>query len=63
MSQLPVHYRTALEGKYVKGKSVRDLAGDWNVSEKAAESQLTRARKAFRATFLALARNLKMEMC
>ena len=63
MSQLPDHYRTALEGKYVKGKSVRDLAGDWNMSEKAAESQLTRARKAFRATFLALARNLEMEMC
>jgi RNA polymerase sigma factor (sigma-70 family) len=63
MSQLPDHYRTALEGKYVKGKSVRDLAGDWNISEKAAESQLTRARQAFRATFLALARNLEMEMC
>src|SRR5438132_12225366 len=27
MSQLPDHYRTALEGKYVMGKSVRDLAG------------------------------------
>ena len=54
MSQLPPHYREALEGKYLGGKSVRDLADSWNVSEKAVESQLTRARKAFRATFLTL---------
>jgi RNA polymerase sigma factor (sigma-70 family) len=51
MSQLPPHYREALEGKYLNGKSVRDLADSWQVSEKAVESQLTRARKAFRATF------------
>jgi RNA polymerase sigma-70 factor (ECF subfamily) len=61
MSQLPPHYREALEAKYVEGKSVRALADAWSVSEKAAESQLTRARKAFRATFLALARNLGAE--
>lgn len=61
MSQLPPHYREALEAKYVGGKSVRDLAASWRVSEKAAESQLTRARKAFRATFLALTRNLEAE--
>jgi RNA polymerase sigma-70 factor (ECF subfamily) len=61
MSQLPVHYREALEAKYVTGKSVRDLAASWSLSEKAVESQLTRARKAFRATFLALARNLRTE--
>jgi RNA polymerase sigma-70 factor, ECF subfamily len=58
MSQLPVHYREALEAKYVLGKSVRDIATTMRVSEKAVESQLTRARKAFRATFLALTRNL-----
>jgi RNA polymerase sigma-70 factor, ECF subfamily len=57
MSQLPPHYREALEGKYLGGKSVRDLAESWKVSEKAAESQLTRARKAFRATFLTLSQN------
>lgn len=62
MSQLPPHYREALEAKYVNGKSVRDLADSWNVSEKAAESQLTRARKAFRAVFLALSSNLKAEL-
>ena len=63
MSQLPPHYREALEAKYVSGQSVRDLASSWHVSEKAVESQLTRARKAFRATFLALSRNLGAELC
>jgi RNA polymerase sigma-70 factor (ECF subfamily) len=62
MSQLPSHYREALEAKYVSGRSVRDLATCWHLSEKAVESQLTRARKAFRATFLALARNLGLEL-
>ena len=62
MSQLPPHYREALEAKYVTGKSVRDLAAVWDTSEKAVESQLTRARKAFRATFLALTRNLGTEL-
>jgi RNA polymerase sigma-70 factor (ECF subfamily) len=62
MSQLPPHYREALEAKYVSGKSVRDLAATWSLSEKAVESQLTRARKAFRVTFLALSRNLEAEL-
>jgi RNA polymerase sigma-70 factor (ECF subfamily) len=63
MAQLPPHYREALEAKYVNGSSVRDLASSWHVSEKAVESQLTRARKAFRATFLGLARNLGAQLC
>lgn len=63
MAQLPPHYREALEAKYVAGISVRDLAARWSMSEKAAESQLTRARKAFRATFVALTRNLEFELC
>jgi RNA polymerase sigma-70 factor, ECF subfamily len=62
MSQLPPHYREALEAKYVNGKSVRDLATSWRTSEKAVESQLTRARKAFRATFLTLSRSLGTEL-
>ncbi len=62
MSQLPPRYRAALEAKYVEGQSVRTLAEAWSTSEKAVESQLSRARKAFRATFLALARNLNMEL-
>jgi RNA polymerase sigma-70 factor (ECF subfamily) len=62
MSQLPSHYREALEAKYVTGKSVRDLAALWSLSEKAAESLLTRARHAFRVTFLTLSRNLDVEL-
>jgi RNA polymerase sigma-70 factor (ECF subfamily) len=62
MSQLPPHYRQALEGKYLDGRSVRDLAAAWSVSEKAAESQLSRARQAFKETFLALARSLEPEL-
>ncbi len=61
MSQLPPHYREALEAKYVTGQSVRDIAQLWRTTEKAVESQLTRARKAFRATFLALTRNLEAD--
>ncbi len=61
MSQLPPHYREALEAKYVAGRTVRDMANAGGTSEKAVESLLGRARKAFRATFLALARNLNVE--
>ena len=59
MSQLPPHYREALEAKYVNGHSVRDLAALWRQTEKAVESLLTRARKAFRASFLALNKTLE----
>ncbi|MBY0524059.1 MAG: sigma-70 family RNA polymerase sigma factor [Gemmataceae bacterium] len=62
MSQLPPHYREALEAKYVGGKSVRDIAGLGNISEKAVESLLTRARQAFRVTFLSLSHNLEAEL-
>lgn len=58
MSQLPPTYRQALEAKYVAGKSVREIAEVWKTTEKSVESQLTRAREAFRGAFLALARNL-----
>jgi RNA polymerase sigma-70 factor (ECF subfamily) len=61
MSQLPPHYRAALEAKYVEGLSVRDIARALGLSEKAAESQLGRAREAFRAAFTALSRNLGIE--
>jgi RNA polymerase sigma factor (sigma-70 family) len=61
MAQLPPHYREALEEKYVAGKTTRDMAAAWKMSEKAVESQLTRARKAFRATFAALAQSPGLE--
>jgi RNA polymerase sigma-70 factor, ECF subfamily len=58
MSQLPPHYSLTLELKYVLGRSVREMATALKTSEKAVESQLTRAREAFRATFLALTGSL-----
>jgi RNA polymerase sigma-70 factor (ECF subfamily) len=61
MAQLPSHYREALEAKYVAGKTVRDMAVAGRMSEKAVESQLTRAREAFRATFAALAQSPRLE--
>jgi RNA polymerase sigma-70 factor (ECF subfamily) len=60
MAQLPPHYRQVLEAKYLEGESVRMLAVKAGHSEKAIESQLTRARQAFRETFLALTRNLEL---
>jgi RNA polymerase sigma-70 factor (ECF subfamily) len=63
MAQLPDHYRQSLEEKYVLGKSLREMAELWQLSEKAIESQLVRARKAFRATFQALSRHLQTEVC
>lgn len=62
MSQLPPHYRAALECKYVEGRSVREMAELQSVSEKAAESLLSRAREAFRATFLAISRNIETQV-
>lgn len=58
LAQLPPHYRAALEAKYLHGTSVRDLAALFRSTEKAVESQLSRARKAFRITFLTLSRHL-----
>ncbi len=62
MSQLPAKYRDALEAKYMLGKSVREMAQSLSKSEKSVESQLGRARRAFRESFLALARNLDVEV-
>jgi RNA polymerase sigma-70 factor (ECF subfamily) len=62
MAQLPPHYRQALEAKYVSGESVRTIAGRWHMTEKATESLLTRARQTFRAAFVALCRNLEVEL-
>lgn len=54
LAQLPDHYRNVLEAKYIHGQSQRALAQAGQLSEKALESQLVRARKAFRTAFLAL---------
>ena len=58
MSQLPGRYGRALEAKYVDNKSVREMAAASGQTEKAVESMLSRAREAFRRTFLALSQSL-----
>jgi RNA polymerase sigma-70 factor (ECF subfamily) len=62
MAQLPAPYREALQAKYVQGASVRDIAHLVGTTEKAIESLLTRARQAFRTTFLTLCQSLHVEV-
>lgn len=47
LAKLPEHYRAVLEGKYLKGLSVNQIAQEYDSSPKAVESLLTRARKKF----------------
>jgi RNA polymerase sigma-70 factor (ECF subfamily) len=54
LDALPGRYGDALEWKYIEGLSVAEIAARLGVGLKAAESLLTRARKAFRDDFLAL---------
>lgn len=56
LSSLPPDYRDALVGKYVEGRTVRELARRRGGSEKAAESVLGRARLAFGEVFQLLAK-------
>jgi len=52
---LPPRYAAALEWKYVDDSSVQEIADRLQLSVKAAESVLTRAREAFRRSFALLA--------
>jgi RNA polymerase sigma-70 factor (ECF subfamily) len=54
LEHLPTRYATALEMKYANGNSVAEIAQRLELSEKAAESVLTRARSAFKERFKAL---------
>ncbi len=60
VAQLPLPYGRLLEARYMRGLSVKQVARDMDTTPKAAESMLTRARKAFRETFLALTRNVAL---
>lgn len=53
LDRLPAHYGQALEWKYIDGLPVKEIAERLQVAPKAAESLLTRARKAFRDGFSA----------
>lgn len=48
LDALPGHYGDVLEWKYIDGLSTKEIAERLAVGPKAAESMLTRARKAFR---------------
>lgn len=54
LEELPENYASALEWKYMHGLSVAEIAERLGLGEKAAESVLTRARKAFRDAFESL---------
>lgn len=51
LDQLPPRYASALEWKYLEGESVEEIAHRLSLTSKAAESLLTRARKAFRDVY------------
>lgn len=55
MGSIPQEYSKLLEMKYVSNKSVKEIAGKVHKTEKAVESQLTRARIAFREAFKTMA--------
>jgi RNA polymerase sigma-70 factor, ECF subfamily len=59
LDHLPPHYGNVLEWKYLDDLPVRGIASRLNLSEKAAESLLTRARAAFRDLVTAIAPELE----
>jgi len=54
LAHLPSNYATALELKYIRGCSVGEIAQEMELSVKAAESVLSRARVAFKEGFRSL---------
>jgi RNA polymerase sigma-70 factor (ECF subfamily) len=52
LGSLPAHYEAVLRMKYLEGRSVADIAAERGESPKAVESQLSRAREAFRQAYL-----------
>ncbi len=55
MGSIPQEYSKLLEMKYILNLSVRDISKAMHKTEKAVESQLTRARNAFREAFKSMA--------
>jgi len=54
LAHLPGNYSSALELKYIRGCSVDEIGEHLNISTKAAESILSRARAAFKEGFRSL---------
>lgn len=55
LDHLPARYGSALEMRYLEGRSVDDIAARLELGYKATESLLSRAREAFRKGFAAVA--------
>lgn len=51
LAELPERYELVLRMKYLEQMSMAAIASEWNDTEKAVESLLTRARAAFREAF------------
>jgi RNA polymerase sigma-70 factor (ECF subfamily) len=51
LDHLPGHYGDALEWRYAEGLSVEEIAAKLGIGYKAAESLLSRARRAFKESF------------
>jgi RNA polymerase sigma-70 factor, ECF subfamily len=58
VANLPEHYRSVLEQKYVGGRTLEEMAGELELSVDAIKSLLARARRAFRETFSTLSREV-----
>jgi RNA polymerase sigma-70 factor (ECF subfamily) len=58
LSELPAEYEQVLRLHYIEDRPVKDLAEALQITPKAAEARLFRARQAFRDAFLAAAREL-----
>jgi RNA polymerase sigma-70 factor (ECF subfamily) len=54
LDYLPSHYGSVLEWKYIEDNSVNEIAERLDIAPKAAESLLTRARKAFREAIVVI---------
>lgn len=54
LEYLPANYAAALEMKYIRGCSVAEISDELQISTKAAESVLSRARTAFKEGFRSL---------
>jgi len=60
LDSLPTRYAQAVELKYIQGFSVKDIAMNLDVTPKAVESLLSRARPIFEDTFMTLTAGEKL---
>jgi RNA polymerase sigma-70 factor (ECF subfamily) len=61
LDQLPAHYGSVLEWKYIEELSVREIAARLGIRLRAAESLLARARRAFRDAVLSVSPALTLD--